>query len=112
MKHMRFYQRHPNLRRGIDDNPLQGKGAGPMAPEENKPFIKRFVEEAINRKNLDALDGLVAENFVEHVPFPGQGPGRGGLRHAIGIFLSAFPDIHWVLDEQVAEGERVVSRFT
>ena len=67
--------------------------------------MQRFVDEAINRKNLDAIDELVAEEFVEHVPFPGQGPGRDGLRHVIGIFLSAFPDIRWVLDEQVAEGE-------
>lgn len=83
-----------------------------MASEENKLLLKRFVEEAINKKNLDALDGLVAENFVEHVPFPGQGPGRDGLRHALSMFLSAFPDIHWSVDEQIAEGEKVVSRFT
>ena len=55
-----------------------------MAPEENKLFIQRLVEEIINRKNLDALNELVAANFVEHVPFPGQGPGREGLRYAIG----------------------------
>ena len=83
-----------------------------MARRENKVLIKSFVEETINRKNLDSINELVAENFVEHVPFPGQGPGRDGLRSAIGIFLSAFPDIHWVLDEQVGEGEKVVSRFT
>jgi steroid delta-isomerase-like uncharacterized protein len=83
-----------------------------MTHSENKVFIKSFVEETINRKNLDAINELVAENFVEHVPFPGQGPGRDGLSYAIGIFLSAFPDIHWILDEQIEEGEKVVSRFT
>ncbi len=76
-----------------------------MTPEENKLFIQRFVEQTINRRNLDAIDELVAENFVEHVPFPGQGPVREGLRYAIGLFLSAFPDIQWILDEQLAEGE-------
>nr|MBA4183742.1 hypothetical protein [Acidobacteriota bacterium] len=44
--------------------------------EDNKQFMRRFVEEAINQKNLDALNELVAEDFVEHIPFPGQGPGR------------------------------------
>jgi steroid delta-isomerase-like uncharacterized protein len=83
-----------------------------MTPEENKLFMRRFVEETINRRNLDALNELVAENFVEQVPFPGQGPGRDGLRYAIGMFLSAFPDIQWIVDEQIAEGEKVVSRFT
>lgn len=83
-----------------------------MTPEENKQFMRQFIEETINRKNLDALNRLVAENFVEEVPFPGQGPGREGLRYALGIFLSAFPDIQWVVDEQIAEGEKVVTRFT
>ncbi len=74
--------------------------------------MQRFVEEAINRKNLDILDEIVAEDFVEEVPFPGQGPGREGLRYAISSMLTGFPDLHWTLDEQVAEGEKVVSRFT
>jgi len=80
--------------------------------EDNKQFMRQFVEEAINKKNLDAIDELVAEDFVEHVPFPGQGPGREGLRQVLATFLSAFPDIRWTLEEQIAEGEKVVSRFT
>lgn len=70
-----------------------------------EPVPHQSGREALRRE-------LVAEDFVERVPFPGQGPGRDGLRHAIGIFLTAFPDIQWLLDEQVAEGETVVSRFT
>ena len=46
--------------------------------EDNKQFMRRFVVEIINKKNLAAIDGLVSEDFVEHVPFPGQGPGREG----------------------------------
>ena len=83
-----------------------------MTPEENKQFMRRFVEEAINQKNLHAIDQLVAEDFVEHVPFPGQGPGREGLKYAVASLLSGFPDMRWTIEEQVAEGEKVVSRFT
>jgi len=83
-----------------------------MTPEENKRFMQRFVQETINQKNLDALDELVAEDFVEHVPFPGQGPGREGLRYAIATLLSAFPDMEWTVEEQIAEGQKVVSRLT
>lgn len=83
-----------------------------MTPEENKRFMQRFVEETINRKNLDAIDEMVVEDFVEHVPFPGQGPGREGLRQAISGMLSAFPDLRWTVDEQIAEGDTVVTRFT
>jgi steroid delta-isomerase-like uncharacterized protein len=80
--------------------------------EDNKQFMQRFVEEVINKRNVDAVDQLVTEDFVEHVPFPGQGPGREGLKHVISTFLSAFPDIQWILEEQIAEGQKVASRFT
>jgi steroid delta-isomerase-like uncharacterized protein len=80
--------------------------------EDNKQHMQRFVEEVINKKNVDVVDQLVAEDFVEHVPFPGQGTGREGLKHIISTFLSAFPHIHWIIEEQIAEGQKVVSRFT
>ncbi len=83
-----------------------------MTGEDNKAFMRRFIEEAINRKSPDALDAMVAEDFVEHVPFPGQGPGREGLRQVLRLFHGAFPDLHWAVQEQVAEGEKVVTRFT
>lgn len=80
--------------------------------ERNKALICRFADEAINRKNWDAIHDIVAEDFVEHVPFPGQGPGRDGLRNVIGVFTRAFPDIQWTTHEQIGEGDTVVSRFS
>jgi steroid delta-isomerase-like uncharacterized protein len=83
-----------------------------VSTQANKAVIQRFVDIALNKKNLDALNELVVENFIEHVPFPGQGPGREGLKAAIGGFLQGFPDIRWTTHEQIAEGDNVVSRFT
>ena len=83
-----------------------------MTLEENKKFMSNFIEEVINKKNLDAADDLVAENFLEHLPFPGQGPGREGLKFAINAMLTGFPDMNWTVQEQIAEGETVVTRFT
>ena len=84
-----------------------------MTPAQNKQIIHRFVEECLNKKNLGApLDELVAEDFVEQVPFPGQGPGRAGLRDALLGYIAAFPDMLWKTEEQIAEGDKVVSRFT
>ena len=80
--------------------------------EKNKQVIRRFVNEALNQHNLAVLDEIVVENFVEQVPFPGQGPGREGLRGVLQAFLNAFPDMHWKIEEQIAEGEMVVTRFT
>ena len=82
-----------------------------MSEEENKQFMNSFIDEVINRQNLDAIDEMVSENFIEHVPFPGQGPGREGLKFAIGSMHTGFPDMNWTMHEQIAENEKVVSRF-
>ncbi len=83
-----------------------------MTSDSNKKLVRRFVDEVINARDLAAVDRFVPLDFVEHVPLPGQGPGRAGLRFAIGMLLEAFPDLHWRTDEQVAEGDTVVTRFT
>ena len=83
-----------------------------MTPAENKTVVNRFVEEVINQGRLEQADELVVADFVELDPLPGQQPGREGLKEIIAQMRAGFPDIHWVLDEQVAEGEKVVSRFT
>jgi steroid delta-isomerase-like uncharacterized protein len=83
-----------------------------MTTEDNKALINRFIEEALNSKRLDVLDEIVAEAFVEHVPFPGQGPGREGLRDVLQMFLAAFPDMKWDVHEQIAEGDYVVTHFS
>ncbi|HKJ79796.1 MAG TPA: ester cyclase, partial [Prolixibacteraceae bacterium] len=74
--------------------------------------MNSFIEEVINKQNLNAANNLVSEDFTEHVPFPGQGPGREGLKFALNSMFLGFPDMKWTVDEQIAEGEKVVSRFT
>ena len=83
-----------------------------MTTEENKKLMNYFVEEVINKKNLNAANEIVSEDFTEHVPFPGQGPGREGLKFVLNSMFTGFPDMKWTMDEQIAEGEKVVSRFT
>ena len=83
-----------------------------MGLAENKAVIGRFVEEVLNQGRLERADELVALDFVELDPLPGQQPGREGLKQVIAAFRTAFPDIHWVIEEMVAEGDKVFSRFT
>jgi steroid delta-isomerase-like uncharacterized protein len=83
-----------------------------MAAEQNKSVISSFVEEVINQGRLERADDLVSVHFVEVDPLPGQQQGREGLKEVIGAFRTAFPDIHWVIEEMVGEGEKVFSRFT
>ena len=83
-----------------------------MAAAENKAVITSFVEEVINKGQLERVDHLVALDFVELDPLPGQQQGREGLKQVISAFRTAFPDIHWVVEEMVGEGDKVFSRFT
>jgi len=80
--------------------------------QQNLSVLNRFVEEVINQGRLDACDEIVDENFIELDPLPGQQQGREGLKAVIAMMRAAFPDIHWVLDEVIAAGDKVVSRFT
>ena len=82
-----------------------------LSETENIAILQRFVEEVINQGRFEVADELVQENFVELDPLPGQRQGREGLKDVIGMMRAAFPDLHWVIEETVASGEKVVSRF-
>jgi predicted ester cyclase len=83
-----------------------------MGAEENKELIRRFYAE-IDAGNLAAMDELVAEDYANHhpPPFPGLASGREGLKQAFQIFWEATPGRH-VIEDQVAEGDKVVTRLT
>jgi steroid delta-isomerase-like uncharacterized protein len=80
-----------------------------MTLEENKACGRRFAEEIINKGNMGVDPELVAEDFVELDPFPGQQPGREGLIDIIAMIRTAFPDLQWTIEELVAEGDKVAS---
>ena len=83
-----------------------------MTETENKALVRRFYEE-IDKGNIDAMDELVAEDYVDHnpPPFPGLGSGREGLKQAFTIFWDATPGRHEI-EDQIAEGDKVVTRMT
>lgn len=80
--------------------------------ENNKAAIRKFVDEVINQNRMERMEDLVVEDFVELDPMPGQRQGREGLKEVIGAMRAAFPDMHWVVEEMVAEEDKVVTRFT
>ena len=82
-----------------------------MPVNENKKVIQDFLEDVINQGRLERADALVKSDFVELDPLPGQGPGREGLKTTIGQLLTAFPDMHWVIEEMIAEEDKVMTRF-
>jgi len=83
-----------------------------MSAAENKALVRRFYEE-IDKGNIDVLDELVAEDYMDHnpPPFPDLAPGREGLKQAFRMFLKATPGYHRI-EEQIAEDDKVVTRMT
>ena len=82
-----------------------------MSPQDNAAVIRRFVEEVITQGNIDSAAQFVWDDVIEQVPLPGQGPGLEGLKDVLRGMRSAFPDLNFTIQEQVAEGNKVASRF-
>jgi len=80
--------------------------------EENKAVLRRLYEEVWNEGNLDAIDEIISPNFTAHNAQPGTSPDREGTKQFILAYRSAFPDVHLQIEDQVAEGDKVVTRFS
>ncbi len=80
--------------------------------EANKDLVQRFIEEVFNDKNQAVIDEFLAPNLVDHTLPPSLPPTIEGTRRAITMYLKAFPDLRITIDDLVAEGDRVVIRFT
>jgi predicted ester cyclase len=102
---------HAHAREAMGPRPLRVRGIT-MGVEDNKALIRRFYAE-IDAGNIEAMDDIVAEDYVDHhpPPFPGLGRGREGLKEAFRIFWEATPGRHEI-EDQIAEGDRVVTRLT
>jgi predicted ester cyclase len=76
----------------------------------HKALVRRFVEEVLNRGAVELLDELVADDHIDHGPF-GNHCGLESIRRDLTICRAAFPDLHYVIVDLVAEGEFVARRF-
>lgn len=82
-----------------------------MSTEANKILARRVFEEVLNGRNLDLLDELAAPDYVEHSPLPGQGTGVSGIRDRYRVLFNAF-DFQFTVEDVIAEGDKVVLRWT
>ena len=81
--------------------------------EENKALARRFLEEAFNKGNLGVADEIVASDYVLHDPaIPEEVSGPEGVKQFVQMYRSAFPDTQITVEEQIAEGDEVVTRWT
>jgi steroid delta-isomerase-like uncharacterized protein len=86
-------------------------GGDPMSSESNKVLARRIFEEVLNGRNLDLLDELVASDYIEHMPLPGQRTGIDGIRDRYTMLHKAF-DAEFTVEDVIAEGDKVVLRWT
>lgn len=81
-----------------------------MTVEENKGLVREFVEEVFERGNREAVDRLVADDFVPHT-WPGAND-REGLKAAMSRVAQGLADASFRIDDLIGEGDRVVARLT
>ncbi len=81
--------------------------------EENKRLVRRLVQEVWNWRNLDLIDELIAPEYVRYDPsWPDAVHGREAFREYISIMRGAFTDLQLTLEDLIAEGDKVVVRWT
>jgi predicted ester cyclase len=90
-------------------NPYRTKGG--VMSEEKKARIRAFIDRVLTAGEIDATGDYFHGDVVEEVPFPGQGPGLQGLTEMLTRLRRAFPDMAWRVEEQMAEDNRVLTRF-
>ena len=82
-----------------------------MDPDQNKTVVSRYYADVLNGGEVDLLDEIAVEDYVEHDPLPGQGNGRTDFKQRVETLRSAFAPISFTVEDVVAEGDRVVVRW-
>jgi ketosteroid isomerase-like protein len=86
-------------------------GEAAMSVEENKALVRRFFEARV-KTDLDALDKMLAPDFLSHTRvLPGHKPDREGYKRTIAEYAATFSNRRFIVEEQVAEADKVVTRF-
>ncbi len=84
-----------------------------MSSEENKAIARRWSEELWSKGELAVADEIVAANYVRHDPgdpFSAEGP--QGVKRLVGGLRALIPDLHITIEDMIAEGDKVVTRYT
>lgn len=81
-----------------------------MHAEANKQVVRRFVDEYQTAANEQSFAELLHPEVVDRSRPPGIAEGAEGVRQQFEAFRAAFPDFHAVIHDQIAEGDKVVTR--
>jgi predicted ester cyclase len=81
------------------------------ATDSQTTTARRALEEVCSGRNLEGVPDVYHPEFVDHVNAL-EYRGHEGARRSVALYLELFPDLRFVVDEQVTEGDRVASRWT
>jgi predicted ester cyclase len=79
---------------------------------DNKARFRRAYEEMLSRGDLSTVDELIAPDFLNHEAPPGMNRGPESMRGLVNMLRTAFPDLHFTIEELIAEGDIVAGRLT
>ncbi len=89
-----------------------------MSIEENKQLVRRFYDELWNNGNLDVIDQYTAADMIEHeseyadqLLSLSSATGLEGLKQTTEALRQAFPDVRFTVEDQIAEGDKVLTRW-
>jgi len=83
-----------------------------MTAQENTALVRRYLDEAFNKRNIAILDEVVAADHAHHSAPPDRSPGIEGVREFVRAVHAEWPDLRVTIEDQVAEGDKVVTRWT
>jgi steroid delta-isomerase-like uncharacterized protein len=79
--------------------------------EQNKALMRRGIDEVWSGGNFAVVEELISRDFVAHLGSDVL-HGAEGVKCHFGMLRQAFPDIHFTIEDQIAEGDRVATRWT
>jgi predicted SnoaL-like aldol condensation-catalyzing enzyme len=83
-----------------------------MSVEENKAVMQRIWKELINEGKTEEMNELIASDYALHASGGYEKRGTEGLKEFIGWLHRSVPDVHFTVDDVIAEGDKVVSFYT
>ena len=83
-----------------------------MSTEQMKAADERFCEKALNQQNLAEFDQFFGPTLVDHALPPNLPPNRDGRKMFISVIFAAFPDFRVLIEDMVAEGDKLVTRWS
>jgi steroid delta-isomerase-like uncharacterized protein len=80
--------------------------------DTNTAICRRVIDDIVNRGNLALVDDLIASSYVYHGPGGLELRGPDGFKQLVTMYRTAFPDLQMTIDDAIAEGDKVVLRWT